>query len=61
MVGIGIFSCSILATLRNPLTYDMWVEMAILPAGSDIRRISNPLGSVSDTNLYPRVLSVPDS
>ena len=30
--------------------------IAILPAGSDIRRISDPSGSVLGTNLYPRVL-----
>jgi hypothetical protein len=36
------------------------VGIVILPAGLDIRRISDPSGSVSGTNLYPRVLPVPD-
>jgi hypothetical protein len=34
--------------------------MAILPAGLDIRRISNPLGTGSGTKFDPWVLPVPD-
>jgi hypothetical protein len=34
--------------------------MAILPAGLDIRRISDPLGSDSGIIFHPRVLPVPD-
>jgi hypothetical protein len=34
--------------------------MAILPADSDIRRISDPLGTGLGTTFDPRVLPVPD-
>jgi hypothetical protein len=34
--------------------------MAILPAGSDIRRISDPSGMDSSTKFDPHVLLVPD-
>jgi hypothetical protein len=37
------------------------VGMAILPAGSDIRRISDPSGTGSGTKFDPWVLPVPDS
>jgi hypothetical protein len=39
-------------------SHGMALGMAILPAGSDIRRIFDPSGSVSGTNLYSRVLPV---
>ena len=36
------------------------IGMAILPAGSDIRRISDPSGTGSGTKFDPWVLPVPD-
>jgi hypothetical protein len=53
------------ANLQREHYHALWeidiprVGMTILPVGSDIRRISDPSGS--GTNLYPRVLPVPDS
>jgi hypothetical protein len=37
-----------------------FIGMAILPAGSDIRRISDPSGTCSGTKFDPWVLPVPD-
>jgi hypothetical protein len=50
MIGLG--------GVNKPSRLD--VGMAILPAGSDIRRISDPLGTGSGTKFDLWVLPVPD-
>jgi hypothetical protein len=62
---VGRIVLSLLDTVYRHIDLDvvgkmplMVLGMAILPAGSDIRRISDPSGS--GTNLYPRVLPMPD-
>jgi hypothetical protein len=42
------------------MTVTTELGMAILPAGSDIHRISDPSGTGSGTKFDPRVLPVPD-
>jgi hypothetical protein len=41
-------------------TVEAQLGMAILPAGSDIRQISDPSGTGSGTKFDPWVLPVPD-
>jgi hypothetical protein len=54
--SVGLSGLELIQSCVNPLR----LGMAILPAGSNIRRISDPSGTGSGTKFDPWVLPVPD-